>query len=70
MGVKKERGIYNFCSESDFVTVSEWLSGVVRSSVVGSVPVQVISNRWTVLDSILVPIYKPLNKSMVVATAS
>ena len=27
-----------------FVTVSEWLSGVVRSSVVGSVPVQVISN--------------------------
>ena len=45
-----------------FVTVSEWLSGVVRSSVVGS--------EWTVLDSILVPIYKPLNKSMVVATAS
>ena len=27
-----------------FVTVAEWLSGVVRSSVVGSVPVQVISN--------------------------
>ena len=49
VGVKKERSIYNFCSESDFVTVSEWLSGVVRSSVVGSVPVLVITNRWTVL---------------------
>lgn len=44
MGVKKERSIYNFCSESDFCYSLRWLSGVVRSSVVGSVPVQVISN--------------------------
>lgn len=37
-----------------FVTVSEWLSGVVRSSVVGSVPVQVIFQRsglYSILSS-------------------
>ena len=42
--LKKKEEYITSVPNLTFVTVSEWLSGVVRSSVVGSVPVQVISN--------------------------
>ena len=44
IAIKKKEAYITSVPNLTFVTVSEWLSGVVRSSVVGSVPVQVISN--------------------------